>query len=623
MKHPTQGASRLGQRTLLCCALAFWAARVDASEPPSAEVINTSANRIFYDLVASADGGAYVLGSAPTDIMGAPFLGPGGKFVARYSAQGTELWSTNLDSLLPSPPVKRGNRLGLPFGLRVDSAGNLLAVVLVKDAEAKPGTGPIGGPYENHAVLKLNPQGKVLWTVLSPEQGGNLDRHPAACEPGLGGSFHLMVPSTNGLSLTKHDAGGARLWATVIVAEGGVPLTSFGGLAVDGAGNSILTGLVDGKIFLAKYDTAGFLVWRRACQHGPADTVAAVRTTANNAIYLAGTTGSAGLDRDFLLAKFDAAGQELWSRAYHDPKYPPGSILDFSVDAAGNCYFTANGRQPFNTACLLMKYDSQGARLWASAVEGNNAVHSAQTLVTPSGSIQVVLLEFIPGVRGTSSSLLYQFDVSGNQLLAAAMTGQYWLRGALDTRQRLLVAGYKASPVSGGDAFFQGSTLARIEPAVPDFVEPAPGAEYPERADIALKVTRENTLASVEYLVIDANGQRRLALLTHGPFTWIWERVPTGVYRILARTVSLTGDTNTTSISLKVLAVPRLIPVLAGGKLVLSWQSADSGFSLEKTDNLDAPSWIHVEQAPVAEGALNVVRLNQSSGAGFFRLRRP
>lgn len=60
-----------------------------------------------------------------------------------------------------------------------------------------------------------------------------------------------------------------------------------------------------------------------------------------------------------------------------------------------------------------------------------------------------------------------------------------------------------------------------------------------------------------------------------------------------------------------------------GSGLMLSWPTTSSGFVLERTGTLGPDSWAAVAGTPVVEGDRNVMTLEMSRTAEFYRLRRP
>jgi hypothetical protein len=54
-----------------------------------------------------------------------------------------------------------------------------------------------------------------------------------------------------------------------------------------------------------------------------------------------------------------------------------------------------------------------------------------------------------------------------------------------------------------------------------------------------------------------------------------------------------------------------------------TWLASVGGFVLEAADRLDNPTWTPVTGIPAIEGDQQVVRVDATPGARFFRLRKP
>src|SRR6185295_12430274 len=97
--------------------------------------------------------------------------------------------------------------------------------------------------------------------------------------------------------LVKYDAAGSLLWSRQIGTSSGEESKS---VAVDGAGNAYISGYTSGSLdgpnagppdaFLAKYDTAGNLLWTRQIGTSANDQSNAVAVDASGNAYISGYT---------------------------------------------------------------------------------------------------------------------------------------------------------------------------------------------------------------------------------------------------------------------------------------------------------------------------------------------
>jgi Tfp pilus assembly protein PilZ len=177
-------------------------------------------------------------------------------------------------------------------------------------------------------------------------------------------------------------------------------------IAVDGAGNSYVTGSFEGNatfattnltsqglsdVFVAKYDSSGSLLWARQAGGTNADAGFGIAVDSQGNCYVTGyfsgnadfsgtslnTTGA----YDLFLAKYDRDGTLVWATTTGNSSALFGSAV--AVDATGNCYLTGSFSQNavFGDIVLtnnssynafVAKYDTNGAVLWAQQLGGES-----------------------------------------------------------------------------------------------------------------------------------------------------------------------------------------------------------------------------------------------------------
>jgi len=217
-------------------------------------------------------------------------------------------------------------------------------------------------------------------------------------------SFGVTSLTTAGISdafVTKTTKNGNFLWA---VQAGGIG--SCRGLAIkaDAAGNSYVTGYYYGTatfsgqtitsvgqqdIFIAKYNTAGALVWVQSAGGPMADIGNAITIdNAGNVLVTGQFAGTANFGAFSLTSntgnvnvfttKLDANGNFLWANMGSGPHTDRG--LGIGCDPAGNIYVTGQFTDTItfaNThfsnlydAIFLVKYNSAGAEQWFDMAGG-------------------------------------------------------------------------------------------------------------------------------------------------------------------------------------------------------------------------------------------------------------
>lgn len=193
---------------------------------------------------------------------------------------------------------------------------------------------------------------------------------------------------------TDFDAG----TACTVDAANNIYLTGYtnsaANIASGGYQNTFAGGAYDA--FLAKFSSSGTLLWATYYGGNSEDKGNSVAIDAAGNVYMAGTTYSAsniassgaqqsanaGLT-DAFLVKFDSDGNRIWATYFGGEYYDEG--YSCAVDNSGNVFMagfawsstgitTTGSHQPTSgggTDGFLVKYDSNGARQWSTYYGGN------------------------------------------------------------------------------------------------------------------------------------------------------------------------------------------------------------------------------------------------------------
>ncbi len=225
----------------------------------------------------------------------------------------------------------------------------------------RTGAQQFGTPYSDTGYGVALDGGGNLY--ITGSTGGNLDGHTSQ---GLLDIF-----------LTKFNSGGNRIGSK----QFGSPQDDVAyGIVTDISGNIYITGSTRGSlpgqnsfgnsdIFLAKFDSAGNEIYTK--QFGtPQDDVAyCIATDVSGNIYLTGSTGgnlggtSAG-GLDIFLAKFDSAGNEVFIKQFGTPQDDIG--YGVVADNGQNIYITGSTKGILGTGsfgltdCFLAKFNAPG-----------------------------------------------------------------------------------------------------------------------------------------------------------------------------------------------------------------------------------------------------------------------
>jgi hypothetical protein len=239
----------------------------------------------------------------------------------------------------------------------------------------------------------------------------------------------LLQYNWDALVVSFSAAGGQR-WAHVYNgpdngrdAASKVVVDPSGAGALYVAGTTTMGGRLD--LLLSKYSLAGTLTWQRlfSVASSVEEQPMGLARTADGGVLVALQTfdSAAGFERDVALVRFDAAGNQLWSRVFSETAISDEEFGGFAIDAAGHIYLsgavieTTNPELPQNL--FTAKFTSSGQFLYF--VKGRK--HGGAIAVGPDGNPVVCGLSFTGGGNDLQTWLA-KLDAGTGTLLWSAPT---------------------------------------------------------------------------------------------------------------------------------------------------------------------------------------------------------
>ncbi|MCA9668722.1 MAG: hypothetical protein KC503_24180 [Myxococcales bacterium] len=284
------------------------------------------------------------------------------------------------------------------------------------------GTAPLGGaPLESHGrsdvvIARFDQAGQHIWsqvfggerddraTAVAIDAGGNIVVSGTFQGTARFGGAPLLSRGGQDVFVARYSAGGTHQWSTSL---GGAGSDDSKGLALDGSGEVVVAGIFNGTIaigarsfaskgsddvFLARLSSStGQLRWARAFGGAKRDYLLGVAAGSDGSVaitgYFEGDASFGGAtfsvigarSSDAFVARYDAAGAHLWSKALGGNNLDLGNAV--AIDAqggvviAGTFASTASFGGSSHTSqglvdTFVSRFDAAGQHLWSKSMGG-------------------------------------------------------------------------------------------------------------------------------------------------------------------------------------------------------------------------------------------------------------
>lgn len=355
--------------------------------------------------------------------------------------------------------------------IAISLAGLVPLLVLTGATHAGNGPGGGGSGVDDGDVVDSTLPG---WTALlgsdTTDYGNDIAIDALGNLAVVGDTFGSVnggvLQGSQDMFIALYDPDGVLLWSDQIGSTDfdrffGVDVDNFGNIFAIGSSSGSLgaTNLGSNDIIVAKYDSAGNLLWVKQFGSSGSDHGYSVSADSLGNIYICGeTSGSFGASNttynsDAYLAKLDTDGNILWIDQFSS-SFQLGDgedCRDVAVDLNDNIYIAgytpgalvegASGAEFY-----VRKYDSMGVLHWTTqrdSVYANEATSLAvdtvgNTYVAGTGGLDAA-------VSGLEDAFIVKFDATGVEQWAQLLqsTGQESLNGvAVDDMGNVFVAGF-------------------------------------------------------------------------------------------------------------------------------------------------------------------------------------
>ncbi|MEM7205265.1 MAG: SBBP repeat-containing protein [Planctomycetota bacterium] len=353
----------------------------------------------------------------------------------KLDADGNPLWSTRYDG-----PAGRADR-GLGVALGADGS-----VYVTGQSD--------GGPSGLDIVtIRYSRDGVRQWVARYSDPNDSLDRGTDIAVDANGRAFvtgYSLTATGYHYTTLAYDAAGNQRWVAQHVSPDGVARA----IALDRAGNPIVTGSDGGRFGTVKYDAGtGEQLW--VARYSAASLAEAfdLAVDDDDNVYVTGSsgTGYAGTLVDWATIKYDAAGQRQWLRRYDGPAGSIDEPVALALDPSQTRLVVTGYSEGLGTSSDLttISYDAAtGDRQWTARLNGpENGLDRAEDVVVDASGQAAVVGTWVVARGAVREQIALSYDDNGVETWRAT-TGAPGSRSAHGRMLRL--GGRGASLYTGG-----------------------------------------------------------------------------------------------------------------------------------------------------------------------------
>ena len=321
---------------------------------------------------------------------------------------------------------------------RYDSVAHLddtANAIVVDDTGSVIVSGRVDGgivTLDDCATVKYNSSGQSQWAKRYNGAASGDDWAEAVCldaagdvivvggTTGVGGSGQNMLTfkrditsGTLAWSATYNNAANNSDFATAVAADGA------GNVYVGGATDTGFNGL---DYVLVKYNSAGQEQWVRTYSGTgfSDDKIAAVVVDDNGDVYVTGEAFGSFTASDFVTIKYNDAGTVLWSRRYSTSGAYADKGRTMVVDSSFNLYVAGYVTVPaLGTDLVVLKYNSVGDLVWEESYSFGRGYEDEPSALTLDDEGHLYAAGFSWSETTMFDWVALQYDDDGNRLWSA------------------------------------------------------------------------------------------------------------------------------------------------------------------------------------------------------------
>ncbi|MFA5831869.1 MAG: SBBP repeat-containing protein [Bacteroidota bacterium] len=330
-------------------------------------------------------------------------------------------------------------------GIAVDGFGNTYVI----------GTCENGLNGFDYCTIKFDSSGKELW-VRHYNGSENSSDYAASLVVDKAGDVYVTGTSeglSNDYATIKYNANGEIAW---VRRYGGLGNYDDGAAFITGdeSGNVYVSGKINGDYATIKYNTNGDTVWVRRYE-GPGnsdDSAYLIAVDGSGNVLVGGTSYLSGV-YNFILIKYNANGETVWTRSSNTPGNSFDLPASLAFDDSGNVYATAESYcSGLSVDYVTIKYNTNGDTIWARRYNGPGNSNDEPSSLTVDGKRNV----YVTGIRAINYAMgeftTIKYDPNGDTLWMRRYQ-YYWPNSSFTRAPSLSVDG-------NGNVCVTGSSLS-------------------------------------------------------------------------------------------------------------------------------------------------------------------
>jgi uncharacterized delta-60 repeat protein len=311
----------------------------------------------------------------------------------------------------------------------------------------------------DYLIEKRNASGDVLWRKIYGASGGGPDEVKQIILDAQGNAYVTgyanNIGAGNDFWTMKFNAAGDTLWTRAYNDSNFNQYDQANSLALDASGNVVVVGESDSDVsnitnddfLVVKYDANGNQLWTKRFNDAgnTTDRAEKVVIDASNNIYVAGRSNN-GTDDDYCVIKYNSAGTQQWIQFVDFGGTDRATDMD--MDAAGNIYVTGRRSNGNDDDYCTVKFNAQGTTQFTSVFDFVEDDRAESIDVAADGSFVVTgRSDSNPTAVLNYEIYTVKYDAQGTQLWAKSFAGtgggdDWGVDVQLSSSGKVLVAGF-------------------------------------------------------------------------------------------------------------------------------------------------------------------------------------